>query len=208
MSGEVSSQDAPCGTCGHTLLYHTYLNHGVDQCGFKGCDCKIFIEELAGEVSEQVPDAVPDLYELAFMPGQFRCPTCGFQLSKQTISVAHGMIGTTETNRQSEPCPNDGAMMAHVTYREQLGAYADRLKEEFDRRDAAEAQLAAVTAERDALHKIISDMYPRTFPMHCDCCGAIMQSKEDYEWHGIGNCVLLCDTCCGAGFVDKESPNG
>jgi hypothetical protein len=79
--------------------------------------------------------AVPDLYDLAFMPGQFRCPKCGFQLSKQTLSVAHGAIGTTPENRESEPCPNDGTMMVHVTYREQLEAYAERLKEEFDRRD-------------------------------------------------------------------------
>jgi Zn finger protein HypA/HybF involved in hydrogenase expression len=79
------------------------------------------------------PETVPDLYELAFMPGQFRCPQCAFQLSKQTLSVVRGCIGTTPENRQSEPCPNDGTMMVHVTYREQLESYADRLKEEFDR---------------------------------------------------------------------------
>lgn len=79
---------------------------------------------------------VPDLYELAFMPGQFRCPKCGFQWSIRTIDVAAERIGTTEENRETPDCPNDGTRMVHVTYREQLEAYADRLKEEFDKYDA------------------------------------------------------------------------
>lgn len=58
---------------------------------------------------------VPDLYRLAFMPGCFRCP---------------------------EACPNDGTMMVHVTYREQLEVYADRLKEEFERSALLEKVLA------------------------------------------------------------------
>ena len=82
---------------------------------------------------------VPDLYELAFMPGQFRCQKCGFQWSIQTIDVAAGRIGTTEENRQTPDCPNDGTRMVNVTYREQLEAYADRLKEEFDKVDALKA---------------------------------------------------------------------
>jgi hypothetical protein len=83
----------------------------------------------------ETENSVPDLYELAFMPGQFRCPKCGFQWSIQTINVAQGKIGTTEENRQAPDCPNDGTRMLHVTYREQLEAYADRLKEELDNRD-------------------------------------------------------------------------
>ena len=40
--------------------------------------------------------------------------------------------------------------MVHVTYREQLEVYADRLHEEFDRRDAAEAESKRL---REALRK-------------------------------------------------------
>ena len=80
-------------------------------------------------------EAVPDLYRLAYMPGQFRCPQCAFQWSIQTINVARGEIVTTEADRQTPDCPNDGTRMVLVTYREQLEAYAERLKEEFDRRD-------------------------------------------------------------------------
>jgi hypothetical protein len=79
---------------------------------------------------------VPDLYRLAFMPGCFRCPQCGFTLSKTCINVNLEIIGTREQDREIEACPNDGAMMVHVTYKEQLEVYAERLKQEFDRFDA------------------------------------------------------------------------
>jgi hypothetical protein len=88
-------------------------------------------------------DIVPDLYELAFMPGCFKCPKCGFVLSKATIDVAAGRVGTTEQNRQSEPCPNDGTFMVHVTWKEQVEVYAERLKETFNERDALRAELDA-----------------------------------------------------------------
>ena len=81
-------------------------------------------------------EAVPDLYRLAYMPGQFRCPQCGFQWSIQTINLARGEIGTTEEDRQTPDCPNDGTRMVCITYREQVEAYAERLNEEMDNRDA------------------------------------------------------------------------
>lgn len=90
-------------------------------------------------------ESVPDLYRLAFMPGCFRCPKCNFQLSKQTMNFASGQIGTTESNRESEPCPNDGTAMVHVTYKEALEGYADRLKEEFERRDTWRKLLEAAS---------------------------------------------------------------
>lgn len=78
---------------------------------------------------------VPDLYRLAFIPGCFRCPKCGFVLTKACINATTGEIGTRETERESETCPNDGTFMVHVTYREQLEVYDARLKEEFERVD-------------------------------------------------------------------------
>jgi hypothetical protein len=80
-------------------------------------------------------DAVPDLYDLAFMPGCFRCPKCEFILSKACINSATGQLGTRPQERESEECPNDGTMMVHLTYREQVQVYSDRLKGELDRRD-------------------------------------------------------------------------
>jgi hypothetical protein len=71
---------------------------------------------------------VPDLYELAFMPGQFRCPKCEFQLTKRSMNMALGQIGTTEKECESEPCPNDGTMMVHVTYKEAWEYYAEEYR--------------------------------------------------------------------------------
>jgi len=92
-------------------------------------------------------EAVPDLYRLAFMPGCFRCPQCGFALTKACINPNAEIVGTREQDRESEPCPNDGTMMVHVTYREQLEVYADRLKEEFDNRDNQDEQIASLTRQ-------------------------------------------------------------
>jgi hypothetical protein len=99
---------------------------------------------------------VPDLYELAFMPGCFKCPTCGFQLSKQTICAASGNIGITQANKESEPCPNDGSWLEPVTYREQLEAYAARLTEEFDTRDQLQARIGELEAELEGLQNIVA----------------------------------------------------
>lgn len=37
------------------------------------------------------------------------------------------------------------------------------------------------------------------FPHPCECCGKQIESQDDYEWHGFGNCVNLCPTCLGSG---------
>lgn len=95
--------------------------------------------------SPTVPETVPDLYRLAFIPGVFRCPMCQFVLAVSTISATTGEIGTTEADRQSEPCPNDGTMMVHVAYREQLAAYEKRILElSTDRLCALESLWSAV----------------------------------------------------------------
>jgi hypothetical protein len=87
------------------------------------------------------------------MPGQFRCPKCGFQWSIQTICVASGQVGTTEKDRQTPDCPNDGTRMVNVTYREQLEAYAKRLKEECERADSLQK-------ERDGWKRMCDELTP------------------------------------------------
>lgn len=72
---------------------------------------------------------VPDLYRLAYVPGSFRCPKCGFVLSKQTMFVASGTIGISESDLNGEPCPNDGTDMVHVTWQERAIELSDRLSE-------------------------------------------------------------------------------
>lgn len=97
---------------------------------------------------------VPDLYRLAFMPGCFRCPRCDYQLTKSCLNPQTGQVGTREQERESEPCPNDGTMMVHVTYREQLEVYAERLKEEFERFETHAREVGRFLSE---LYQIMVD---------------------------------------------------
>jgi hypothetical protein len=61
-----------------------------------------------------------ELYNLAYIRGSWTCPKCGFVLSKKSISVETGEMGTTETDRQSETCPNDGEFLLPSTYKDWL----------------------------------------------------------------------------------------
>jgi hypothetical protein len=120
--------------------------------------------------------AVADLYRLAFMPGQFRCPQCGFHWSIQTINVARGEIGTTEQDRQAPDCLNDGTRMVHVTYREQLEAYAERLKEEFDK---FEAHTKAVSEFLNEMYATMIDPVEQPKLAVAEMCALLLKTARD-----------------------------
>ena len=72
-----------------------------------------------------------ELYNLAYMPGSWICPKCGFVLTKKAISAETGAMGTTEKERQSEPCPNDGEWLEPYPYRLAAEGLTARLKDTF-----------------------------------------------------------------------------
>jgi hypothetical protein len=78
-------------------------------------------------------ETVPDLYRLAFIPGAFKCPQCGFVLTKNCINADTGEMGTREQERESELCPNDGTMLVHVTWKDRVEEY-DKLLLQYDER--------------------------------------------------------------------------
>ncbi len=39
----------------------------------------------------------------------------------------------------------------------------------------------------------------RDFPQQCWLCGQAIASREDTEWHGLGNCKDICAGCDGSG---------
>lgn len=43
----------------------------------------------------------------------------------------------------------------------------------------------------------------RKYPMPCGVCPGTIESEQDLEWHGIGNCMPICDACGGSGIEDK-----
>ena len=45
------------------------------------------------------------------------------------------------------------------------------------------------------------------FPYRCQLCGYTIESVDDRMfWHGIGNCVPICEVCWGAGEHSDGSP--
>lgn len=55
------------------------------------------------------------LLERRFVPGEWRCPSCGFVLHKRVIRVADMSVSVNDRD-EAELCPNDGATMKRVTW--------------------------------------------------------------------------------------------
>ena len=45
------------------------------------------------------------------------------------------------------------------------------------------------------------------YPLECVCCGSTIESADDLEWHGLGNCVDLCDCMFTAQADGAGDPN-
>jgi hypothetical protein len=41
---------------------------------------------------------------------------------------------------------------------------------------------------------------PASYPIACGCCDGKLESDADKEWHGLGNCVPICERCEGSGI--------
>lgn len=39
-----------------------------------------------------------------------------------------------------------------------------------------------------------------TYPKLCDLCDKQIESQTDLDWHGLGNCVPICEHCDGSGI--------
>jgi hypothetical protein len=44
------------------------------------------------------------------------------------------------------------------------------------------------------------------YPKPCDLCPGTIESKEDLDWHGLGNCVPICKRCNGSGIEPSTPP--
>jgi len=86
---------------------------------------------------ETRPD--PELY----VPGEFQCAKCGFTLSQFRMRADDGAIGSRD--HPGERCPNDGAPLWRVTWKQRAVDHYERASEEIQSRTAAEARLASLT---------------------------------------------------------------
>lgn len=60
----------------------------------------------------------------------------------------------------------------------------------------------------DALAKDVDRVSAETplaneYPKPCGLCPGTIESREDLEWHGLGNCVDICEHCEGSGIDSK-----
>lgn len=66
---------------------------------------------------------------------------------------------------------------------------------------------AARNLGRELLASLRPAPMPAAFPYACFLCGHQMTSADDrMEWHGLGNCVDICDDCLGTG-LDESQPD-
>jgi hypothetical protein len=74
---------------------------------------------------------------------------------------------------------------------------------------------AVNSAERDSHHhemlevlyalEAVKALVPHeSFPQWCFLCGGVIQTDDGTIWHGLGNCVEICERCGGSGEEPKK----
>lgn len=66
-----------------------------------------------------------------------------------------------------------------------------------------EEQLSTAEARVKELEAL---MRPREYPQPCGLCPGLIESPADLDWHGLGNCVPICERCGGSGEDPKTTP--
>ncbi len=44
---------------------------------------------------------------------------------------------------------------------------------------------------------------PPPYPRPCGLCPGQIESEADLDWHGLGNCVPICERCTGSGVEQR-----
>lgn len=78
------------------------------------------IEHLQAQVAALANDA------RLFVPGVWKCPKCKFSLTRTTLNISNGAVGTTHADREEpENCPNDGTPMARESWEQRARFYME-----------------------------------------------------------------------------------
>lgn len=96
-------------------------------------------EEIAGELENLRIEKIGQESEI-YIGGVWRCPQCSFECIKSFLYVKSGGIGPNL--EKSELCPNDGASMVRVSYKERVRDYDIELGKQIERALTAESALA------------------------------------------------------------------
>ena len=90
---------------------------------------------------------------LVYVPGVFRCAKCGFRLIQSNLNAVDGSV--TARDAPGEPCPNDGAPMWRVSWKQ----YAEEQIEGYDRLlSEKEAQLTALRQDTGSVVELLKEV--------------------------------------------------
>ncbi len=73
--------------------------------------------ERTNQAEARIAELVAELEESRYVPGELRCPECGFRLSKRCLRAADGAVGV-DASTAIEFCPNDSAEMQRLSWRQ------------------------------------------------------------------------------------------
>lgn len=85
-----------------------------------------------------------------YIPGQWVCHTCGFELTKSVMTPTGVCVNPSE---DWEQCPNDGERMERLKWKHHAGGCQKSMSNWCDRAVKAEEQLSAANAEIERLTK-------------------------------------------------------
>ena len=58
---------------------------------------------------------------------------------------------------------------------------------------------------REIQAALLASLPVAAYPRPCGLCPRNIESAEDMEWHGLGNCVPICERCDGSGIEPSPS---
>lgn len=96
-------------------------------------------------------------HNLVYVPGVFRCAKCGFRVVQSDLNARDGTV--TARDEPGEKCPNDGAPLWRVTYRDDLAEAHEQWEVQVKRAAEAEAKLSdAYSALRSIAEGNLGDL--------------------------------------------------
>lgn len=127
--------------------------------------------------SEAKGDLVERLRGMAYVPGVAECAKCGFQLIKSNLNVGLGTI--TAGQAIGEVCPNDGAPMWQVSYKDWATENEKAWEYHLTRKETTiAASLEVIKGLVDALKPLAGFMTPGAPPNHIITKGSSMAQQQ------------------------------
>jgi archaellum component FlaC len=111
------------------------------------------------EMIEELKIQLQEIQASVYAPGVWLCPKCSFTQFKSILYVKSGSIAS-DLSQHKEPCPNDGAEMQRVTWKERATDVASVCEQQIQRAVKAEEQIASLTKQVEELTAKLNSITP------------------------------------------------